>query len=527
MAGSLDLVSLTEGLAALPVTYLVAGSAVLLVATLVVLRVLSNTLTFKAPPVMEGIPFVGGLIKFSKGPLALISEGYEKHGEVFTVPVFHKRVTFVLGPHASPHFFNATDDKMSQTEVYDFNVPTFGPGVVYDVDQKVRSEQFRFAAEALRTAKLKTYVPAFVQEAEDYFSKWGETGVVDLMQVFSDLIILTASRTLLGREVREQMFSQVADLFHDLDDGMRPISVFFPYLPTEFHRKRDAARKQLHAIFKKVIEQRRASGVKEDDMLQACAPLLGWYLEGCMLHGKRAAMGSMGSRAGTFVDSKYRNVYGGRALSDVEITGLLIAMLFAGQHTSSVTSTWTGLRMIANKEKTMKPAEDEQRRIMKQHGGEINMDILNQMEVLHLNIQEALRMDPPLIMLMRQCKEPFSVSTSDGRTYVVPKGHIVATSPTFSHRLKHVFAEPNAYQPDRYQPPREEDKALPFSYIGFGGGRHGCMGQNFAYLQVKTIWSVLLRNFEFELVDPFPEPNYDSMVIMPKPCRVRYTRRKL
>lgn len=32
--------------------------------------------------------------------------------------------------------------------------------------------------------------------------------------------------------------------------------------------------------------------------------------------------------------------------------------------------------------------------------------------------------------------------------------------------------------------PREEEKALPFSYIGFGGGRHGCMGQNFAYLQV-------------------------------------------
>ena len=68
---------------------------------------------------------------------------------------------------------------------------------------------------------------------------------------------------------------------------------------------------------------------------------------------------------------------------------------------------------------------------------------------------------------------------------------------------------------------------MPFSFIGFGGGRHGCMGQNFAYLQIKTIWSVLLRNFEFELLDPFPEPNFESMVIGPKPCRVRYTRCKL
>jgi hypothetical protein len=44
-------------------------------------------------------------------------EGYAKHGEVFTVPVAHKRITFLIGPSVVPHFFNATDDKMSQTEV--------------------------------------------------------------------------------------------------------------------------------------------------------------------------------------------------------------------------------------------------------------------------------------------------------------------------------------------------------------------------------------------------------------------------
>ena len=83
-------------------------------------------------------------------------------------------------------------------QVYNFNVPTFGRGVVYDVDQRVRSEQFRFVADALRTAKLRTYVPAFRAEAEEYFAKWGQTGEVDFMKAFSDLIILTASRTLLG-----------------------------------------------------------------------------------------------------------------------------------------------------------------------------------------------------------------------------------------------------------------------------------------------------------------------------------------
>lgn len=45
---------------------------------------------------------------------------------------------------------------------------------------------------------------------------------------------------------------QVDSLLHDLDDGMRPISVFFPYLPTAFHKKRDLARIEMGKIFAKV-----------------------------------------------------------------------------------------------------------------------------------------------------------------------------------------------------------------------------------------------------------------------------------
>ena len=67
----------------------------------------------------------------------------------------------------------------------------------------------------------------------------------------------------------------------------------------------------------------------------------------------------------------------------------------------------------------------------------------------------------------------------------------------------------------------------PFSFIGFGGGRHGCMGTNFAYLQIKTILSVMLRNFEMEILDPFPEADYTSMVVAPKACRIHFKRRQL
>lgn len=46
---------------------------------------------------------------------------------------------------------------------------------------------------------------------------------------------------------------------------------------------------------------------------------------------------------------------------------------------------------------------------------------LQDMEVLHRNITEALRMHPPLVLLLRYCKEPFTVTTSQGKQYTIPK----------------------------------------------------------------------------------------------------------
>jgi len=57
-----------------------------------------------------------------------------------------------------------------------------------------------------------------------------------------------------------------------------------------------------------------------------------------------------------FMETKYKD---GTPLSDDEITGLLIALLFAGQHTSSITSTWTGM-FIAKDRDILKRVVQEQ-----------------------------------------------------------------------------------------------------------------------------------------------------------------------
>lgn len=64
---------------------------------------------------------------------------------------------------------------------------------------------------------------------------------------------------------------------------------------------------------------------------------------------------------------------------------------------------------------------EEQRQIIGVHGERLDMQVLGEMEVLQRNISEALRLFPPLILLMRQVKAAFSVTSSKGHHYVIPK----------------------------------------------------------------------------------------------------------
>lgn len=41
------------------------------------------------------------------------------------------------------------------------------------------------------------------------------------------------------------------------------------------------------------------------------------------------------------------------------------------------------------------------------------------------------------------------------------------------------------------------------------------------------VWSYLLRNFEFDLLDPIPEADFSCLVVGPKPCRASFKRRPL
>lgn len=449
------------------------------------------------PPRMSVlVPALTGKFQLKEhGPIGAVQQGYERFGDIFRMKIMNKGFTFLIGGKASALFYDGADKDLSQREVYRFTVPAFGPGIVYDAPPAVMIQQLKFLRTGLTGASMAAYAPKIIKETQDFFGRWGDEGEISLREALAELVILTASRCLLGDEVRDQLYDEMADLYQDLNDGMTIISVFAPNLPTKAHRARDVARAKIGKLFSRVIAERKKRQAANPDEVRPVD-----FLQ-------------------TLIDSTYRD---GRRLTDEEITGLLVSALFAGSHTSSGTSAWMGLMLLRNPELIPRLME-EQKEVTKETGGEITFESILKMDLMHSTFKETLRMFPPLILLMRLVKND---QTYKG--YTIPKGDIAVVCPPVSHRLPEVYTNPDTFDPDRFFDKERGEGAGKHEFMAFGGGRHSCLGERFAALQIMTVFSTLLRDFEFELLDKEePRIDYTSIVAGPgNEINVRFRRKK-
>jgi sterol 14-demethylase len=199
------------------------------------------------------------------------------------------------------------------------------------------------------------------------------------------------------------------------------------------------------------------------------------------------------------------------------ITGMFISMMFAGHHTTSGTAAWTLIELLKRPEYLAEVVAELD--ALAAEDPEISYQALREMPKLEAAIKEALRLHPPLIIVMRVAKVPVEVGG-----YTIQPGTMVAASPSVSNRDPDAFADAEAFDPARYLEPREDDAANPWSWIPFGAGRHRCVGAAFAMMQLKAIFSVLLRSYEFELTQPAEtyRNDHSKMVVqLAQPCGAR------
>lgn len=432
----------------------------------------------------------GHLEEFRTDPIGLMRRLRDECGDVGYFQLAGKKVILLTGEEGGEFFFRAADEDLDQAEAYPFMTPIFGKGVVFDASPERRKEMLHNSA--LRGDHMKGHAATIEREVRRMTAGWGDTGEVDLLEFFAELTIYTSTACLIGPKFREQLDSRFANFYHQLERGTDPLCYVDPYLPIESFRIRDEAREGLVALVGEIMNHRIAhppADKSDRDMLDVLVSI--------------------------------KDDDGNLRFSADEITGMFISLMFAGHHTSSGTSAWTLIELMRHPD--ISAAVVEELDDLYADGQEVSFHALRQIPKLENVIKETLRLHPPLIILMRVAQGEFEV-----QGHPIHKGDFVAASPAVSNRIPEDFPDPETFDPGRYDKPREEDVLHRWTWIPFGAGRHRCVGAAFATMQIKAIFSVLLREYEFEMAQP-PESyrnDHSKMVVqLARPAKARYRKR--
>ena len=439
------------------------------------------------PSISGGWPLLGHLLEFRRAPIETLGRVHRECGEIGTFRLAGQTIALLCGEDAHEAFFRAPDEQLDQAEAYPFMKPIFGAGVVFDAENP---EQRRQAMKntALRDQQMRGHAEVIAAETEAICDRLGEAGEIDLLAFFSELTIYTSSSCLIGKEFRDEITGDFAELFHELERGTDTLAYVSPHLPIASFRRRDKARAELVARIEAIIEGRERSGRRTRDLVGVLTSL--------------------------------RDEAGRPRYSADQITGMFISLMFAGHHTTSGTAAWSLIELLRHPG-VLRETVAELDTIYGE-GVEVSYQALREIPLLEAAITEALRLHPPLILLMRHVRETFSY-----KGHEVPAGATLAVSPAVSNRLPEYFPDPDRFDIRRYSGPNPQNRRV-FAYLAFGAGRHRCVGAAFALMQLKAIFSVLLRRYEFEFAQPAESYRNDEsrmVVQLEQPCRVRYRRR--
>jgi cytochrome P450 len=212
----------------------------------------------------------------------------------------------------------------------------------------------------------------------------------------------------------------------------------------------------------------------------------------------------------TLMDARYSD---GEGMSDELVLSESMQLLVAGHETSSNALSWL-LYLLSSHPDCLERIRQEFDSVL----GEAPLSYCHvpRFEFASQVIQEALRLYPPFWMIDRM-----AVADDRAGDMMIPRGSTVIVFVHGVHHASRYWQDPERFDPERFTKTSEKSHT-PFTYLPFGGGPRGCIGGNYAMLQILMILSALVRRYDFQL-SPGQTIEARPMVILRPKYGIRMT----
>ncbi|XP_054876614.1 cytochrome P450 7B1-like isoform X2 [Poeciliopsis prolifica] len=443
------------------------------------------------PPLVKGwIPFVGKALDFGKDAHKFLEEHRREHGDVFTVLIAGKYMTFIMDPLLYPSIIK----QGRQLDFHEFTnkvAPlTFGYPPVLGTAFPGLWEQIRRSFQLLQGDHLVPLTESMMGNLMLVFRQDHLNGASDwrrgsLYEFCCSVMFEATFLTIYGRPatgVRHGGMDRLRNDFHKFDN-------MFPFLiaqiPIRLLGRTLAIRQKLTSYF---LPQHMSQWTNTSQFIQRRAELF-------EQHDK---------------------------LKDMDKAAHHFAILWASVANTLPATFWAAYFLMSQPE-ALKVVRQEVIDVLQDSGVDfstssdirLSKEQLDKLIFLESAINESFRLSSAS-MNIRVAQEDFSLRLDSDRSVGVRKGDVIALYPQSLHLDPEVYDDPQTFRFDRFvQDSREktdfskEGQKLRYYLMPFGSGSSMCPGRYFAINEIKQFVCLLLLYFDLQLEDRQNRPGLD------------------
>lgn len=414
-----------------------------------------------APPELRShLPGFGLPLALLLDPIEFQRAGHEALGDVFQVSLFGLRLTFVGGRELLGRFVDAPNETLDLVGAYRY---LFDRLLGAELFTEIQPEVMRVLSGASvrqKSGPLAELAGRFLR------ARLGSGGEIDVFKLVNDLVLHMACRFTCGDFVSEERCDELAHQFHVMETDLSIASAILP-IETPAAKRRKAARNRILAIFEAEVRRAAASGDNDPD----------GYMQAVI----RANLGPVPSEAN---DEQFR------------AAGLAIMGAVLGAHANTAMTLAACIQDLVEHPRVLAEVRTEQAVAL--DGRPMDLAALCRMPLLLRAMNESMRLRGNA-GLWRMTRTPFELG---GHT--IPAGTLVGSSMGLVNLDPTLYPDPERYDPDRYREMKTDDFQSPplkQRQLGaFGLGRHFCPGRGVAFVMVGAALTVLLRDYELQIV---------------------------
>jgi unspecific monooxygenase len=201
----------------------------------------------------------------------------------------------------------------------------------------------------------------------------------------------------------------------------------------------------------------------------------------------------------------------GQALTDDELMGQVLSLLFTGYESTAASIAWSWYRVHCD-------AAIKAKLLAELNELGPSPDPLDVVRLPYLSAvcNETLRMYPvTMFMIPRLVKSAIDI----GGRHVAPDTLITVGTYVIHHR-EDLYPAPSTFNPDRFL----ERRFSPYEFLPFGGGMRGCIGGEVALYQLKLALAIAVSRYSLELTNHHAvNPQRRNTILAPTQLKMRKT----